>query len=352
MTPAEARKLLGGHAAGILTEAERRALYGAALGDQALFDALMDEEALRELLADPEARARLLVALAPAPPKVVPFWRRPGVLGAAAGLLMASLAGLTWLRSPQAPAPARIPAPGPARPEPAPRMLSLDEATVAPPAPAKAASPVPAPAPPASAAVPEAAPAQGFLPAAVPPPAPPPAPASAPEADFARQEAVAAEARMRGLPAAGAARDRAEKAAKKAAAPAPPPAAAVVDVLGEVAPTSRTLRARAAQAPPLTWTLAPLPDGATLVTVSAPTGAPVVLLRRAPGGVEVLRAQVSAGGSGRTQWQYRLRLKEGEALDLYQLDAPVADPAALPETGPVAGFRTRIHPAAKKDPAP
>ncbi|HEX4846198.1 MAG TPA: hypothetical protein VFV26_08265, partial [Geothrix sp.] len=105
MKRAEAEKLLGGYATGTLTESERRMLCEAALAHQDLFDALADEEALRELLADPAARAQLLAALAPsselAPPKVVPFWRRPGVIGAAAGLLVATTAGLVVLRSPE-----------------------------------------------------------------------------------------------------------------------------------------------------------------------------------------------------------------------------------------------------------
>ena len=44
MTP-DLHKLLGGYAAGTLTPEERRALFDAALADQALFDALADEEA-------------------------------------------------------------------------------------------------------------------------------------------------------------------------------------------------------------------------------------------------------------------------------------------------------------------
>ena len=100
MKPLEAEQLLGGHAAGILSEAERKALFTAALEDQALFDALADQEVLRELLADPASRAQLLTALAPAK-RAVPFWRHPALLGAAASLLVAATAGLAYLRSPQ-----------------------------------------------------------------------------------------------------------------------------------------------------------------------------------------------------------------------------------------------------------
>lgn len=56
-------KLLDGYATGTLTEAERKALFEAALHDQALFGTLADEEALKELLDDPASRRRLLNAL-------------------------------------------------------------------------------------------------------------------------------------------------------------------------------------------------------------------------------------------------------------------------------------------------
>ncbi|MBI2875508.1 MAG: hypothetical protein HYY20_01355 [Candidatus Tectomicrobia bacterium] len=56
-------KWLSGYATNTLTEAERRALFEAALDDQALFDALADEQALKELLDAPGSRQRLLEAL-------------------------------------------------------------------------------------------------------------------------------------------------------------------------------------------------------------------------------------------------------------------------------------------------
>ncbi|MBX5496974.1 MAG: hypothetical protein IRZ15_16685, partial [Bryobacteraceae bacterium] len=55
-----AEKLLGGYAAGNLTEEERALLFSAALENQQLFDALAEEEALREVLADPAVRRQLL----------------------------------------------------------------------------------------------------------------------------------------------------------------------------------------------------------------------------------------------------------------------------------------------------
>jgi hypothetical protein len=63
MTREQVRKLLGGYAAGTLTEAEETALFEAALEDQDLFDELGREQALRDLLSDPAARAHLLAAL-------------------------------------------------------------------------------------------------------------------------------------------------------------------------------------------------------------------------------------------------------------------------------------------------
>ena len=343
MRPRDAEKLLGGHATGTLTEAERKALYAAALEDQALFDALVDEEALRELLADPGARDRLLAALAPADtaparvvPRSVPFWRRPGLIGAAAGLLVASLAGLTWLRNPQAPtpvhrealpskaleldAPAAAPAerdgrtPAPTRPE-APRRREAAP-------PSTAASPGPVAAPPLG---------------AVPPP--PPAPAAVPAP----------------VPA-PAAQDNLQKAAEASAGQAP--AARVVEVLAAGAPTPVAARAKAAPAQGRldeasgtalpTWTLALQPDGTTLVTVSAPQHAPVELLKRGAGSVEVLQGRALVSMETRqAQWRFRVRLKAGDALDLYLPPRAVRDPAGLPETGPVEGFRARIFPAGK-----
>ena len=65
MTPDDARKLLGGYATGSLTEAERTALFEAALEDQDLFDELAGEQVLKEVLDEPGARQRLIAALEP-----------------------------------------------------------------------------------------------------------------------------------------------------------------------------------------------------------------------------------------------------------------------------------------------
>jgi hypothetical protein len=66
MSREEIQKLLGGYATDTLSEAERRALFEAALEDQELFDALAKEQALRDVLQDPSARQQLIEALGPA----------------------------------------------------------------------------------------------------------------------------------------------------------------------------------------------------------------------------------------------------------------------------------------------
>lgn len=354
MRRTEAEKLLGGHATGTLTAEERRTLFEAALAHQDLFDTLMDEEALRELLADPAARAQVLAALAAlapseaAAPKVVPFWRRPGVLGAAAGVLMASLAGLTWLRNPQAPPPARQ---APASP----KTLSFEAPSEAPAEPDRERrAPTPPPPPgPKKAPAPEAA---------LPPAADSSAAGAAPMPAAAAPVPVPMPAHIpRSIPVVREnAQDKAQDAAGKVAGAPPdrPAPQAVVEVLSTA--SQAPARAKAARveakaegrssgapAPELpTWTLTPQPDGTTLVTVTVPPQAQVWLLKRGDGGVEVLQERAAAFKEDReAQRRYQVRLRAGDALDLYVTPHSVADPAKLPETGPVAGFRARIFPA-------
>ena len=306
MKPTEAVRLLGGYATGTLSEAERQTLFAAALDRQDLFEALVDEEALRELLSDPAAKVQLLVALAsPASPKLIPFWRRPGLIGAAAGLIVAATAGLAYLRSPgQGPPPApreaaKPPAgaiAAPSAPQ-VPKTMAGKNATAAPPK--EAARPLPV---------------------------------------------VAAQ----------------DKLAKHAEAPRP--AAAMMEAAGAVVPAPASMRAKASRQPganlgtesdQAAWTLDPLPDGSVQVTVMAPPGIQAVLLKRSVHGIEVLKLlPVDGPKDAPIQWRGNVRTATGDALDLYVLNHPVADPAKLPETGAVDGFRTRIHPAAKSDPAP
>ena len=307
MKPVEAERLLGGYATGTLSEAERKTLFAAALDHQDLFDAVMDEEALRELLADPAAKAQLLTALASAAPKVVRFYRRPGLMGAAASLIVAATAGLAYLRSPEG----------------VPQPMKQEEAKV--PTVTSVAVPAEAPAPPAPARkVAPVAPLKGAaMPVQMveaPAPAPPPQMMAAPAAAMEDSAGMRTQGELRRA-------EAQDNLAKKA-----------IGGVGMNAAVPRTP----------TWRLDAQPDGSTRVTVKAPKGPQVVLLRRGATGIEVLKVRATEdAGNSRIQWQVEVRLGEGDVLDLYVLNAPTADPARLPETGLVDGFRARIHPAGK-----
>ena len=349
----EAEKLLGGYATGTLSEAERLILFAAALERQDLFDALMGEEALRELLSDPAAKDQLLATLSlAAPPKIVPFWRRPGLIGAAAGLMVAATAGLAYLHSPGPvpPSPrqeaAKPPPAGAALAPPtsqAPKTMAGKNASAAPPkATARPSSVREAPVPSAPASAP-----QRFV---------------APSATGASASAMEGAARMSVQAESGRAEAQ-DKVARKAEVPEPIGTASR-EVVGSVAPIPPAAKAKARtnapgrpDAPTIhsapTWILVPQSDGSTRVTITAHRGPQVVLLRRTATVIEVLKVQaVGDRGSPLVQWYAEARLATGDVLDLYLLNAPVTDPSLLPETGPVDGFRARIHPAGKTDPAP
>src|SRR5580704_900475 len=100
MTNEQARKLLGGYATNSLTEAERKALFEAALEDQELFDALQEEEALKELLTDPASRHQIQQALAETPPlrPASNGMRRIWVWGGLAGAVAAAILIIALLR--------------------------------------------------------------------------------------------------------------------------------------------------------------------------------------------------------------------------------------------------------------
>ncbi|MCE1204701.1 MAG: hypothetical protein LWW79_08860 [Holophagaceae bacterium] len=367
MTRIDAEKLLGGHATGTLTEVERAALFAAALDHQEVFDALMDEEALRELLADPAAKAQLLAALAPvAAPMVVPLWRRTGVLGAGASLLVASLAGLAYLRSPDKAAPALR---RETEPAPAAKVAEAAPATqVVPPA---ARNRV------ASEKAKEApAPTQAEAPAALPPSKPVPLRGASPAA--AAPVAVAAEASREKATEFRRAEAQ-DQLAKKAEAPkpaaavvevlasvAPPPAAqpakrdrpaqgfaelspgVVSGVVGGVAPASpRRVEWKVAAEYKPAWTLEPGAEGLTRLQVKGPEGATAVLLKRGAAGVAVVQLERVETRRGMDHWRGQVRLAGGEVLDLYLLNSPTAEPERLPEVGPVDGFRARIYPASR-----
>lgn len=102
MTNEQARKLLGGYATNSLTDAERQALFEAALDDQELFDALQQEQALKELLADPISRGQIQQALAQEPasrPRAA--WSRWWTFGGVAGAVAAAVLIVAVIRSNQ-----------------------------------------------------------------------------------------------------------------------------------------------------------------------------------------------------------------------------------------------------------
>jgi hypothetical protein len=157
--------------------------------------------------------------------------------------------------------------------------------------------------------------------------------------------------------------------APKAAAPEPRPgvqaapsrasAELSAGLVSSMAPRAKA-KAAVPRAPALpkdpalpTWTLEPGPEGSTRVEVRVPGPAEPLLLQRRASGVTLPKPQAREQlGADLVLWRWQLRLSVGDALDLYLLSAPVAEPAQLPETGPVDGYRARIYPIQKKDPAP
>lgn len=362
MRPAEAEKLLGGYATGTLTEEERQRLFAAALDHQEIFDALMDEEALRDLLADPAVKAQLILALAhSATPNVVPFWRRTGVLGAAASLLVAATAGLVFLRSPdKTPPPLHEEAPK------APPAQSVEAPTAAPSSkgaalkttPVEKAKEVPAPIQLAESAA-AAPPAPIRQPVAAPAASPAGAPAvMAPAQETvswakAKGDARAADQEHRAkksetLRSASAAveviANRQEEALERKAVAQDQLASGLVGgIVGGVAGGAP----RGAAEPPW-WQVEPGTKGTVQVVVKARRDALLWLLKRGPTGVTVLKLRPDETAAGDSiPWRGEVRLVPGEVLDLYRLNKPVSDPSLLPETGPVDGLRVRIHPKTK-----
>ena len=308
MMPREAGLLLGGYATGTLTEAERRALFAAALEDQALFDALADEEALRELLADSGTRARLLALLAePARKPAVPLWCRPASLGLAASILAAVGVGLA-LRHGPAPTAARVQAPA----------LSEEQPKTAAPAQNAAAAPQP---PIIEKKRPPARPSPRLdrAPAAPPPPAPIAVVASS-------AEARAAPAPMR------------EKAEAKLAQE-PPSVAAGGSMAGV-----RFFAQDAVNAVAPVWKLEAAPPGRFRLKVTCEPGGHLYLLRRDASGLSVIAPESSSLQGGKLESLFTGALGPDTALDLYLLPEASKAPDTLPVEGPVPGFRRRVWP--------
>lgn len=291
MNAREAEKLLGGYATGILTEAERSALFTAALSDQDLFDALADEETLRELLSDPALKARLVAVLKP---KVIPFWRRPSSMTLAASLLVAIGATLMLKRQhPEETLPKPL--------MPAPVMEAAPPPKMAAPQPVKSAPRVESQAPQDKAMAPA-------LKKLVPPPAPAPVAADA-SLDAAGTSMVQAPAERR----------ESNKTAQGVAGGA----------------VGAFMRARS-NAP--TWTWDKDASGHPRLTVTWGPGGHLYLLERGLDRTRVLAPISETGGRS-------VFAPTGTApLDLYWSNAPVSHPEDLPAEGPVPGTRVRIQP--------
>src|SRR5580692_9506010 len=90
MTPERARELLGGLAAGILTDEERQTLFEAALHDQLLFNEVADELEFGAFLQSPETRAQLANRIEVEPERRRWWAMRPAWL-ALTGVLAASI---------------------------------------------------------------------------------------------------------------------------------------------------------------------------------------------------------------------------------------------------------------------
>lgn len=325
--PREAGKLLGGHAAGILTEAERARLFAAALEDQALFDALADEEALRELLADPAARARLLQALQPRPAR--PFWRRPGTLALAAGLIGAAWIGL--LRKPakelaDRQAVSELAAPPQPQAKAAPKVLAE-------PAPAPTRRRAKAPADKPERTFGYGSPAAGAVEGGE------PAPAPVPGMDEAARQKKQADRTVQLAPGVA--------AAPPPPPPPPPPAGAQGRASNEaqthLAGTSVMVVAPSggvtdADHPP-TWTFT---SPGVLRVAWGPYGSTYLLRRGAKGATLLRPAAKRTQTDGQREDTYQVPT-DGSTLDLYWLPWEPGHPELLPPKAPSGGTWTRIR---------
>lgn len=342
MTPHAAEKLLGGYAAGILTQEETQLLFTAALEHQELFNALADEEALRELLADPAARAQLLALLAePTTVKITPFWRRPAMLGLAASFfVLVTTSVVLWQRD-----------------RPLPSLPLAKEKAVE--------STPPSEKPAAKVAVEQDSASKGAAAglhsetrtkggAA----GTPPAIASAPPADKATL-ADTLTAREQGLLKAEAAPVHPPELKKRDAAKALPAAGA--EMVAETAPQLALSKepspalARSARETPAgvsgkiqpptapIYALERLENGKIRLSVTWATGYQLYAIKRSAVGPTVLRPITTATqAAGTTLDTFEYTLGPDEHVDLYMVSKPVQDPKRLPADGPFEEFRTRV----------
>lgn len=351
MRSREAQKLLGGYAAGILTETEKTALFTAALAHQELFDALADEEALRELLADPVVRRHLLALLEePQARRPIPLWRRPATLGLAASLLLMVTTSLVlWQREHPV-----LPSPGSSVAKTktdAPPPAAVGLGTAAEKQATEDSGPGPVPSKPADFSAPAApAPLANRAPE-VPSPVWQKAEAAPKPADEAKKQRPT-EALVE-VVAAAAPTDRTETKTSTSFAKErleEPPSQRALEGSAALARSataggaSALSRAKGKAIPVPTWVLEPIGDGELRLTLTWATGNHPYLLKRTPLGTESLAPQASTvdpGGTTRSVFVFTLNAEEH--LDLYLLHRPEANPESLPSAGAVDGYRKRVR---------
>jgi len=363
MKPRDAEKLLGGYAAGILTEKEKQGLFSAALEHQELFDALADEEAMRELLADPESRKQLLGILSESKAKgPVPFWRRPATLGLAASLLaMMTTSLVLWRREHPL---LTVPETQEKREEskPASEVPSMKDTSkekvlarrsvpekVVPSAQAKGEMSDQA------AAAPRALPVAELSLAA---------PSQAPKAEAAPEHLAERKKQLAERPPASAvvevvanhaAADKTEtttaisretleslpthRAVSGAATLSPGVAAGNVQPLGKA--SAKKDRANSVPAP--NHVLERLENGVLRLTVTWATGNHLYILKRGASGITLLVPQSSLPErGGKTISLFEFSRGPQEQVDLYCLPQPMLDPKTLPAEGRIEGYRYRL----------
>lgn len=312
MTRHAAEKWLGGYATGTLTETERKQLFAAALKDQRLFDALMDEEGLRALLADPAMRAQVLDALAgPAVAVPKPLWRRPSVVGLAASLFALVATGLVVWRLPDGEVRVAATAPSLASQEASELKLA--------PAPPPPQEPVAKPIPPKQARRVDA-----------------PKQKVAPKAEATEQPPTFS----RGL------ESPAPLLEEEAQAEVAPLARSE---LSKSAPMPSASKAQKMPPPRADETPRPFlqkqPDGIYRLTVAWRAREHMVVLHRTASGVErLVPGTTGVDAEGFQLGTFALPLASSDALDLYWLPKPVAEPEKLSPAQPVGGRWLRLLP--------
>jgi hypothetical protein len=330
MNRPEAERMLGGYATGTLTDAEKRALFAAALEHQELFEALFDEEALRELLEDPEARKQLLAVLPQQEPcKPLKLWRRPVFMGLAASLFALVTTSLLVWRSPLL---RSLPATPSEIGTPAQQAILQDksEPATSSPAPRQPESPLKAKA---------AGKAQL---------------ADRAESGVSKAAPVALEVFPR-------AEDKKERkdteivTALPKLAKAPElsrraePVGAMVAEARRAKNAEDSMQAGAGisetEASPFRSTLERLPGGQARLKVTwGPRGQLYVLKRTTTATTVVSPREAISGKPGMKTTLFELALGESDALDVYVLTETVVDPGSLSATGPIQGQRRRVYP--------